>query len=268
MHAFGFVMSEEKENVHLILAPYNETDEDFFEYREERDFDLPLKNGVTVKVVKKEDVPEEELLELEPYYHALPLIPKFLINSCDEKPSQDVPLNQIYKGEEGIRRFALDYLDLIESPDDDGFGAYYNPHCFYDFYTIGGRWENFLPIKPEYIQDVQARGDEDVKIKKDGRAFANALKVKEVDFDYLVQRGKNKIQEALDKSNKNESSNDTEKLLNSLAQNPLNHFPSYWVDEEGADEMQEEDEFLADIKERLSDPANQEKWITLVDFHY
>ena len=31
MHAFGFVMTEKKENVHLILAPYNETDEDFFE---------------------------------------------------------------------------------------------------------------------------------------------------------------------------------------------------------------------------------------------
>lgn len=275
MHAFGFVMTEEKENVHFILAPYNETDEDFFEYREESDFDLPLKNGVTVKVVKKEDVPEEELLELEPYYHALPLIPKFLINSCDEKPSQDVPLNQIYKGEEGIRRFALDYLNLIESPDDDGFGAYYNPHCFYDFYTIGGRWENFLPIKPEYLQAVQARG-EDVKIKKDGRAFANALKVKEVDFDYLVQRGKDKIKEAIENSNKNknEGSDDGDKLLNSLkflnilAKNPLNHFPNYWIDEEGMEEMQEEDEFIADIKERLSDPVNQEKWITLVDFHY
>lgn len=41
-----------------------------------------------------------------------------------------------------------------------------------------------------------------------------------------------------------------------------------WVDEEGMEEMQEEDEFIADIKERLSNPENQEKWITLVDFHY
>ena len=268
MHAFGFVMTEEKENVHSILAPYNETDEDFFEYREETDFDLPLKNGSTITVVKKEDIPEEKLSELDAYYQELPFIPRFLVNDWDETLTQEIPLNQIYKGEEGIRRFALDYLDLNESPDDDGFGTYYNHYGFYDFYEIGGRWENFLPIKPEYLQDVQARGDEDVKIKKDGRAFANALKVKEVDFDYLVQRGKNKIQEALDKSNKNEGLNDTEKLLNSLAQNPLNHFPSYWVDEEGADEMQEEDKFLADIKEKLSDPINQEKWITLVDFHY
>lgn len=273
MHAFGFVMTDEKENVHLVLAPYNETDEDFFEYREETDFDLPLKNGSTITVVKKEDVPEEKLLELDPYYHALPLIPKFLIDSCNEKPSQEVPLSQIYKGEEGIRRFALDYLDLNESPDDDGFGTYYNHYGFYDFYVIGGRWENFLPIKPEYLQDVQSRSDEDIKIKDNGRAFTNVLKVKEVDFDYLVQRGKNKIQEAFDR-NKSESANDDNKLTNSLrllnvlAQNSLNHFPNYWIDEEGMEEMQEEDEFLADIKERLSDPANQEKWITLVDFHY
>lgn len=273
MHAFGFVMTEEKENVHLVLAPYNETDEDFFEYQEETDFDLPLKNGATITVVKKEDVPEEKLSELDAYYQELSFIPRFLVHNWDENLTQEIPLNQIYKGEEGIRRFALDYLDLNESPDDDGFGTYYNHYGFYDFYEIGGRWENFLPIKPEYLQDVQARGDEDVKIKKDGRAFANALKVKEVDFDYLVQCGKNKIQEAFDR-NKSESANDDNKLTNSLrllnvlAQNSLNHFPNYWIDEEGMEEMQEEDEFLADIKERLSDPVNQEKWITLVDFHY
>ena len=94
-----------------------------------------------------------------------------------------------------------------------------------------------------------------------------------MDFDYLVKRGKDKIQEAFER-NKSESANDPNKLTNSLrllnvlAQNSLNHFPNYWIDEEGMQEMQEEDEFIADIKERLSDPANQEKWITLVDFHY
>lgn len=83
-------MTEEKENVHLVLAPYNETDEDFFEYREEIDFDLPLKNGSTITVVQKEDVPEEELLELKPYYHALPLIPKFLIINTKKNATKDI----------------------------------------------------------------------------------------------------------------------------------------------------------------------------------
>lgn len=185
-HFATLVIHKEGADIDGILAPFCETDEDFFEFYDFTDEIKKEYSAVTVKRVKMPDgkyynygdkifakkVSKEEYYKNQNGFRNYISSGRNGLNTeyilCDyiEKGGAlvDVPAKEIMTlGEYAEYCGYCKYKQDENIPDEDAvFGYYFNPNAEWDWFEIGGRWNN--------------------SIKTKSGVFCNSCKIGEIDF--------------------------------------------------------------------------------------
>lgn len=185
-HFATLVIHKEGADIDEILAPFCETDEDFFEFYDFTDEVKKEYSTVTVKRVKMPDgkyynygdkifakkVSKEEYYKNQNGFRSYISSGRNGLNTeyilCDyiEKGGAlvDVPAKEIMTlGEYAEYCGYCKYKQDENIPDEDAvFGYYFNPNAEWDWFKIGGRWNN--------------------SIKTKSGVFCNSCKIGEIDF--------------------------------------------------------------------------------------
>lgn len=193
MHCLSFVISEQKDDF-SFLEKYECWNEDYYVFKKV-DVEKEITQTKTIEVINKELLNDFELNYLQnslhKFYQNKKFIPACLLPiTVNSKEKSLVEISDYYKGK--IDRYAIDVLELVKK--DNEFGEFYNPNGVHEGFSLGGRWDFFLPIKQDYLKQVISRKE---KLKyKSNRFYANQLLLKEVDFDFLKE---NYYQDVIDK---------------------------------------------------------------------
>lgn len=185
-HFATLVIHKEGAEIDGILAPFCETDEDFFEFYDFTDEIKKEYSAVTVKRVKMPDgkyynygdkifakkVSKEEYYKNQNGFRSYISSGRNGLNTeyilCDyiEKGGAlvDVPAKEIMTlGEYAEYCGYCKYKQDENIPDENAvFGYYFNPNAEWDWFEIGGRWNN--------------------SIKTKSGVFCNSCKIGEIDF--------------------------------------------------------------------------------------
>lgn len=185
-HFATLVIHKEGADIDGILAPFCETDEDFFEFYDFTDEIKKEYSAVTVKRVKMPNgkyynygdkifakkVSKEEYYKNQNGFRSYISSGRNGLNTeyilCDyiEKGGAlvDVPAKEIMTlGEYAEYCGYCKYKQDENIPDEDAvFGYYFNPNAEWDWFEIGGRWNN--------------------SIKTKSGVFCNSCKIGEIDF--------------------------------------------------------------------------------------
>lgn len=185
-HFATLVIHKEGADIDGILAPFCETDEDFFEFYDFTDEIKKEYSAVTVKRVKMPDgkyynygdkifakkVSKEEYYKNQNGFRSYISSGRNGLNTeyilCDyiEKGGAlvDVPAKEIMTlGEYAEYCGYCKYKQDENIPDEDAvFGYYFNPNAEWDWFEIGGRWNNSIKTKSGF--------------------FCNSCKIGEIDF--------------------------------------------------------------------------------------
>ena len=62
------------------------------------------------------------------------------------KPLPDYPVSSLYQS---LSAFAEEWYGVRYYEKENGYGYYYNPDAFYDWYNIGGRWPDLFLVKED-----------------------------------------------------------------------------------------------------------------------
>ena len=184
MHCLSFVISEQKDDF-SFLEKYECWNEDYYVFKKV-DVEKEIAQTKTIEVINKELLNDFELNYLQnslhKFYQNKKFIPACLLPiTVNSKEKSLVEISDYYKGK--IDRYAIDVLELIKK--DNEFGEFYNPNGVHEGFSLGGRWDFFLPVKQDCLKQVIARKE---KLKyKNNRFYANQLLLKEVDFDFLKE---------------------------------------------------------------------------------
>ena len=193
MHCLSFVISEQKDDF-SFLEKYECWNEDYYVFKKV-DVEKEITQTKTIEVINKDLLTDFELNYLQnslnKFYQDKKFIPACLLPiTASSKEKSLVEISDYYKGK--IDRYAIDVLELIKK--DNKFGEFYNPNGVHEGFSLGGRWDFFLPVKQDCLKQVIARKE---KLKyKNNRFYANQLLLKEVDFDFLKE---NYYQDVIDK---------------------------------------------------------------------
>lgn len=193
MHCLSFVISEQK-NDFSFLEKYECWNEDYYVFKKV-DVEKEITQTKTIEVINKELLNDFELNYLQnslhKFYQNKKFIPACLLPiTVNSKEKSLVEISDYYKGK--IDRYAIDVLELVKK--DNEFGEFYNPNGVLEGFSLGGRWDFFLPVKQDCLKQVIARKE---KLKyQNNRFYANQLLLKEVDFDFLKE---NYYQDIIDK---------------------------------------------------------------------
>lgn len=193
MHCLSFVISEQKDDF-SFLEKYECWNEDYYVFKKV-DVEKEIAQTKTIDVINKELLNDFELNYLQnslnKFYQDKKFIPACLLPvTVNSKEKSLVEISDYYKGK--IHRYAIDVLELVKK--DNEFGEFYNPNGVHEGFSLGGRWDFFLPVKQDCLKQVIARKE---KLKyKNNRFYANQLLLKEVDFDFLKE---NYYQDVIDK---------------------------------------------------------------------
>lgn len=193
MHCLSFVISEQKDDF-SFLEKYECWNEDYYIFKKV-DVEKEIAQTKTIEVINKELLNDFELNYLQnslhKFYQNKKFIPACLLPiTVNSKEKSLVEISDYYKGK--IDRYAIDVLELVEK--DNEFGEFYNPNGVHEGFSLGGRWDFFLPVKQDCLKQVIARKE---KLKyNNNRFYANQLLLKEVDFDFLKE---NYYQDVIDK---------------------------------------------------------------------
>lgn len=100
--------------------------------------------------------PEENIEEkLERYYECTD-DPDFI--EFDPKETRKEILEYLRKNEDSRTPEEYAYeVAYVYDPASDSYGYMQNPNAKFDYFTIGGRWDGFLRIKPEYVVNAPLR---------------------------------------------------------------------------------------------------------------
>lgn len=185
-HFATLVIHKEGADIDGILAPFCETDEDFFEFYDFTDEIKKEYSAVTVKRVKMPDgkyynygdkifakkVSKEEYYKNQNGFRSYissgrnGLNTEYILYDYIEKGGAlvDVPAKEIMTlGEYAEYCGYCKYKQDENIPDEDAvFGYYFNPNAEWDWFEIGGRWNN--------------------SIKTKSGVFCNSCKIGEIDF--------------------------------------------------------------------------------------
>ena len=185
-HFATLVIHKEGADIDGILAPFCETDEDFFEFYDFTDEIKKEYSTVTVKRVKMPDgkyynygdkifakkVSKEEYYKNQNGFRSYissggnGLNTEYILCDYIEKGGAlvDVPAKEIMTlGEYAEYCGYCKYKQDENIPDEDAvFGYYFNPNAEWDWFEIGGRWNN--------------------SIKTKSGVFCNSCKIGEIDF--------------------------------------------------------------------------------------
>lgn len=193
MHCLSFVISEQKDDF-SFLEKYECWNEDYYVFKKV-DVEEEIAQTKTIEVINKELLNDFELNYLQnslhKFYQNKKFIPACLLPvTINSKEKSLVEISNYYK--EKIDRYAIDVLELVKK--DNEFGEFYNPNGVHEGFSLGGRWDFFLPVKQNCLKQVIVRKE---KLKyKNNRFYANQLLLKEVDFDFLKE---NYYQDIIDK---------------------------------------------------------------------
>lgn len=193
MHCLSFVISEQKDDF-SFLEKYECWNEDYYVFKKV-DVEKEITQTKTIEVINKELLNDFELNYLQnslhKFYQNKKFIPACLLPvTVNSKEKSLVEISNYYKGK--IDRYAIDVLELVKK--DNEFGEFYNPNGVHEGFSLGGRWDFFLPVKQDCLKQVIARKE---KLKyQNNRFYANQLLLKEVDFDFLKE---NYYQDIIDK---------------------------------------------------------------------
>lgn len=193
MHCLSFVISEQKDDF-SFLEKYECWNEDYYVFKKV-DVEKEITQTKTIEVINKELLNDFELNYLQnslhKFYQNKKFIPACLLPiTVNSKEKSLVEISDYYKGK--IDRYAIDVLELVKK--DNEFGEFYNPNGVHEGFSLGGRWDFFLPVKQDCLKQVIARKE---KLKyQNNRFYANQLLLKEVDFDFLKE---NYYQDVIDK---------------------------------------------------------------------
>lgn len=273
MHFKVFVAVDQETNVFELLEQYDENGNLSFI---EQDVVARIQNeGMPAIKRKSLDAGQKRLLKsAHKYYQNLEWIPSYVFQVYSSE--HILPANELFVGEEGIRRFALDYMGYEEK--NGKFVCQRNPHALYDYYTPGGRWEYVLPISQEgvpFTQELSKQLGEETKVKN-SQVHASATKVKFIDWQFIKQGlGKEFL---LDENNQPLTEQDKEEVIEErINQNFLPYLyinESGYIDCDGNCDGKEfnaqnltQDEIADIIKGELMKEENQEKLIYVFDFH-
>lgn len=170
-HFATLVIHKEGADIDGILAPFCETDEDFFEFYDFTDEIKKEYSAVTVKRVKMPDgkyynygdkifakkVSKEEYYKNQNGFRSYISSGRNGLNTeyilCDyiEKGGAlvDVPAKEIMTlGEYAEYCGYCKYKQDENIPDENAvFGYYFNPNAEWDWFEIGGRWNNSIKTK-------------------------------------------------------------------------------------------------------------------------
>lgn len=185
-HFATLVIHKEGADIDEILAPFCETDEDFFEFYDFTDEIKKEYSAVTVKRVKMPDgkyynygdkifakkVSKEEYYKNQNGFRSYisfgvnGLDAEYMLYDYIEKGGVlvDVPAKEIMTLGEYAEYCGYCKCKQDENiPDEDSvFGYYFNPNAEWDWFQIGGRWNN--------------------SIKTKSGVFCNSCKIGEIDF--------------------------------------------------------------------------------------
>ena len=185
-HFATLVIHKEGADIDGILAPFCETDEDFFEFYDFTDEIKKEYSTVTVKRVKMPDgkyynygdkifakkVSKEEYYKNQNGFRSYissggnGLNTEYILCDYIEKGGAlvDVPAKEIMTlGEYAEYCGYCKYKQDENIPDENAvFGYYFNPNAEWDWFQIGGRWNNFIKTK--------------------SGIFCNSCKIGEIDF--------------------------------------------------------------------------------------
>lgn len=283
MHFKVFVVADQNTDVEKLLEQYYENGNlSFVEKNVSRRIEQE-----TMPVVKRTslDAGQKRYLKSAPeYYQNLEWIPSYVFREYSS--DQVLPANEVFVGEEGIRRFALDYFGYQER--DGKYGCEMNPKALYDYYTLGGRWEHILPICKEGVKTTQELSKErgEATTLKQGKIYANVTKVKFIDWQFIQKQAEEGLAvEHLDGASESE---DDDKALSEQNKQDLievkiaQEFLPYiyinetgFIERDGRDGLGEEinenglsgDEMDDFVKAELMKEENQDKLIYVFDFH-
>lgn len=193
MHCLSFVISEQKDDF-SFLEKYECWNEDYYVFKKV-DVEKEITQTKTIEIINKELLNDFELNYLQnslhKFYQNKKFIPACLLPiTVNSKEKSLVEISDYYKGK--IDRYAIDVLELVKK--DNEFGEFYNPNGVHEGFSLGGRWDFFLPVKQNCLKQVIVRKE---KLKyNNNRFYANQLLLKEVDFDFLKE---NYYQDVIDK---------------------------------------------------------------------
>ena len=287
MHFKVFVVADQNTDVEKLLEQYYENGNlSFVEKNVPRRIEQE-----TMPVIKRTSLNagQKRFLKSAPeYYQNLEWIPSYVFREYSS--DHVLPASEVFVGEEGIRRFALDYMGYYQERDGK-YGCEMNPKALYDYYTLGGRWEHILPIRKEGVKATQELSEErgEATTLKQGKIHANVTKVKFIDWQFIQKQAEEELAvEYLTKEDCTAESEESGKALSEQDKQDLievkiaqKFLPYIYINEtgfierDGLDGLGEEinenglsgDEMDDFVKAELMKEENQDKLIYVFDFH-
>ena len=178
--------------VRELLAPFEESPKDgspFIKFKDcEDEYREEYETGTTERV----RTPQGELLT--------PWDDRFRVKGSigigggshqipDDCTRMDVPLREVYKT---FAAFATDYHGSKRDPETGRFGYHHNPDAKWDWWTIGGRWSGYFPVKPGRALNLGKPGAFDNK-PEPGKS--DVVRVEEIDMDLVAKETREKAEE-------------------------------------------------------------------------
>jgi hypothetical protein len=117
----------------------------------------------------------------------------FLSDKAKKMRVVTIPLKDFYPS---FRKYANEYREY--NPEQKAWGYYTNPNSFYDWFSIGGRWQGALLVSEEceeYANGVSCCGGTSIPAAPDGYKWVSAARIKDIAFDVMAQHKINKVTE-------------------------------------------------------------------------
>lgn len=135
---------------------------------------------------------------------------EFLSAKAQQMRVVTIPVKEFYKT---FRKYANQYASY--NKEKKAWGYYTNPNCFYDWYSIGGRWQAPFLVKEEcedYAEGVcGAGGDGSLPEAPEGYKWTSAARIKDLQIDAMVQHS---IDEFTERYRKYEKMWDAQAIVN------------------------------------------------------
>lgn len=111
---------------------------------------------------------------------------EFLSAKAQKMQVVTIPAKEFYKT---FRKYANGHATY--HAEKKAWGYFTNPNCFYDWYSIGGRWQAPLLVKSDcedYAEGVPGCGsDGKLPPAPNGYKWTSAARIKDIQFDAMVQ---------------------------------------------------------------------------------
>lgn len=103
-------------------------------------------------------------------------------NNCKEVK---IPYKVLFKTFEDY----MNYMNNEKDEEMNDYGYWENPNARWDWFCIGGRFENYLLTKKDNVDVIENDEEKDHVIKKipEGYKWVNAAKIKDIDFEKMQE---------------------------------------------------------------------------------